>query len=156
MTIWGDNQNTLNKDGAIDGENLRVMAYDPKTHTTSNINIFELSDRISGDKITDLKFKRDGIFVARGEVITENININLTNSPNPFSGTTSINYSVPENSIGDLSIYTLDGICVSKLLSGEIKSGSTQFNSDGLASGVYSLVLRIGSQTLTQIMIIEK
>jgi PKD repeat protein len=62
--------------------------------------------------------------------------------PNPFTGITTINYSVSENanhSNVNISIYNLQGELVATLLNERMKSGkySIEFNGKGLMTGIY-------------------
>ena len=67
----------------------------------------------------------------------------LTNSPNPFSGYTSIKFSLREGR-EDLEVYDIDGRAVKTLITGPISPGEynmgwdgTDNNGNNLASGIY-------------------
>ncbi len=70
------------------------------------------------------------------------------NYPNPFNPTTTIRYSMPAAGNVNLSIYNMLGQKVTTLVNNRESSGyhSVQFNSDGIASGVYMYVLKIGKK----------
>jgi len=62
------------------------------------------------------------------------------NFPNPFNPSTSIQFSLPTQSVVELTVYDLQGKEVRTLISNETRtagSHSFNFNAEGLASGVY-------------------
>ena len=80
------------------------------------------------------------------------------NIPNPFNGSTSIGFSLPEkNSIAYINIYAQNGALVKsiKVNNGEGRSTIT-LNRNELAAGVYNYVLVVnGTSTESRKMIIE-
>ncbi|MBK9333671.1 MAG: T9SS type A sorting domain-containing protein [Ignavibacteria bacterium] len=66
------------------------------------------------------------------------------NFPNPFNPSTTINFSIPENSRIDLKIYDLNGREVRTLINNEFRNAdyySLNVNLAGLSSGVYFYTL---------------
>jgi len=61
------------------------------------------------------------------------------NYPNPFNPTTTIPFSLPEESHVKIEIYDLSGSCVATLSDKRYQTGNynVQFNGSGLASGIY-------------------
>jgi hypothetical protein len=80
------------------------------------------------------------------------------NYPNPFNPTTTIKYSIPENSYVSLNIYNILGQEVSELVNNYQASGSysVNFNSSGLSSGIYFYKLTAGSNTQVNKMLLLK
>ena len=70
------------------------------------------------------------------------------NYPNPFNPSTTIKYSMPAAGNVNLSIYNMLGQKVMTLVNGQKSAGyhSVQFNSNGIASGVYLYVLKVGDK----------
>jgi hypothetical protein len=80
------------------------------------------------------------------------------NYPNPFNPSTTIKYSVPENSFVKLSVYNLIGEEVNVLVSRQIDAGfyEIEFNGTGLPSGIYFYKLQVENIVETKKMILMK
>jgi hypothetical protein len=79
-------------------------------------------------------------------------------SPNPFSGTTSINYTLPQAGKATLRLYDVSGQLVATLAEGYHNAGSYSLAASGqrlAASGVYVLKLTTVNTTSTAKLIIE-
>jgi parallel beta-helix repeat protein len=98
--------------------------------------------------------------------ITEELTEDLTpevfalaqNYPNPFNPTTTINYSLPENSDVSLKVYDITGSEVVELVNTAQNAGNHQvnFNASNLASGTYIYILRAKDFVQTKKMILLK
>lgn len=66
------------------------------------------------------------------------------NYPNPFNPSTTINFTLPEKSLVQLSVYNTLGQKIATLINNEINSGqhTVVFNGDGLASGIYFYIIK--------------
>ncbi len=80
------------------------------------------------------------------------------NYPNPFNPTTVINYSIPENSKVNITVYNLLGREVAKLVNKEQLAGSysVTFNAQGLSSGVYIYRIQAGEFEKTRKAVLIK
>jgi len=158
VTIWGDNSMTKVIDGAIEGEQLTIKAFDPTNAKTLNVNLTDITDLIEGKKLNGLTYKTNGMYLVNGGVIGLSNELNIQNTPNPFGNTTTIEWTLPESGYVDIAVYNLQGELVSKVASNNYDAGSyhVQFSSENLSSGVYTLVLRFGSQSVSKAMVIVK
>ncbi|MCX6164902.1 MAG: alpha/beta fold hydrolase, partial [Ignavibacteriae bacterium] len=86
--------------------------------------------------------------IKENNLIPSEYNLNQ-NYPNPFNPTTTINYSIPQNSFVTLKVYDISGKEVATLVNSVISPGfySIKFNSVtyGLSSGIYFYKLTAGS-----------
>ena len=87
----------------------------------------------------------------------------LTNFPNPFNPTTRIEFSIPEESKVELSIFNIKGQKIKSLLSDQIAAGEHSIIWNGedasgkkVSSGVYLYKLNTGKQTYANKMVLVK
>lgn len=84
--------------------------------------------------------------------------LTIENYPNPFNSSTSIQYSIPENSNVRIDIYNLLGQHVEHLYNGYQNRGaySIQWDASGMPSGVYYYRLSAGHKTRSSAMLLLK
>ncbi len=83
----------------------------------------------------------------------------ISNNPNPFSGTTTIVFTLPNPTHVKLTVYDLSGNIVSSILNEDISNGlhSVQYTTpEGLASGIYFYMLTTNETVVTGKMIYQK
>jgi hypothetical protein len=83
----------------------------------------------------------------------------LKNSPNPFSGSTSISFSTAAPGPVTLQIFDATGAIVRTLIDGErVEAGehTVAFSADGLPNGYYTARLTEAGGTLTRAMVVVK
>lgn len=81
------------------------------------------------------------------------------NIPNPFSETTTISYTLSENSNVEMNVYSIDGKLISSLVKANQPSGNYSVDcceKGKLASGTYIYVLKVNGQELQKKMIAVK
>jgi photosystem II stability/assembly factor-like uncharacterized protein len=80
------------------------------------------------------------------------------NSPNPFSRTTVIRFTLPKAGHVDLTVYDLIGQEVAALVNGERPAGehSVVFNAQDLPNGVYFYRLNVGDTARTKLCVLMK
>ena len=85
------------------------------------------------------------------------------NAPNPFRATTSLQFSIPEESPVSLAIYNIAGRKVAELLNRSLPAGSHTVRWDGrdasgraVASGVYLYRLQAGGESATKEMVLRR
>jgi glycoprotein endo-alpha-1,2-mannosidase len=82
----------------------------------------------------------------------------LQNYPNPFNTYTTINYTLPENSGVQLSIYTVYGQKVVDLVNQKMNAGTHEviWDASNFVDGIYLIVLKSRSGLVTKKMILSK
>lgn len=80
------------------------------------------------------------------------------NYPNPFNNSTTIFFSVPENSNVELSMYNIQGQKVMDIENNPLPAGNYRrnVNASALPSGVYFYALRIGNDQIVKKMTLVK
>ena len=92
------------------------------------------------------------------ENITLPTSLALSNYPNPFNPSTTVNFSLDKSSVVELNVYDINGSLVNKLHSGFTNVGehSFEFNGKNLSSGIYYAVLKTQEQQKISKMILVK
>lgn len=82
----------------------------------------------------------------------------LSNFPNPFNGSTTISFELPEDSRVDLAVYDLRGVRVATLLSGLEKRGRHRvvWNATAQSSGNYFCRLKVGKTVQVRKLLLIK
>jgi hypothetical protein len=80
------------------------------------------------------------------------------NYPNPFNPSTTIEYTIPENSRVTLKVYDIIGKEVATLVDKDQNSGSyiVVWNAESLSSGIYFYRITAGDYTDTKRMVLKK
>jgi hypothetical protein len=158
MTIWGNDRTVITSEGAKNDENLSVAVFDSKTLKMQRLNISDISEITKNTKLSNISYKTDGIYIVTTNDSSSASKLSISNYPNPFDQSTTIEWFLPEAGIADVSIYNLYGEKVMNIASGEFKAGlhSSEFFNTKLISGCYSLVLNFNSQKISKPIIIDK
>jgi hypothetical protein len=159
ITIWGDDKTTETIEGAVEGELLTAKLLDVETGVYTDILLTNIKDILTNCEFGKFYYSKNCLFTANTTLQPElTKELSISNIPNPFSGTTSVRYSIPDNGNVEINIFNLQGEQVSQLIKCQATSGTHElnFNSGNLSSGVYSLVMRFGSQEVTTMMMIVK
>ena len=80
------------------------------------------------------------------------------NYPNPFTPSTLIRFSLPENAHVVLRIYSLTGALVKTLVDDQLNAGvySVNFDAADMTAGTYLYTLQTGGQSMTKQMTLIK
>jgi hypothetical protein len=88
---------------------------------------------------------------------------NLTNYPNPFNPTTTIEFSIQNDNNVELSIFNIKGQKVKTLINEELQKGkhtaiwsSFDDNNKPVSSGIYLYKIKVGKQELVKRMLLLK
>ena len=110
------------------------------------------------DDLTFTKIQEPGTPTGINDIPSQ-VNLELKqNYPNPFSTSTTIEYTIPNDGNIKLEIFDILGEKISTLLNDNLSSGfyQTSFMSDNISSGIYIYKLTYNNMTLTKKMIINK
>ena len=86
------------------------------------------------------------------------INFNLTNFPNPFNNSTTIQYEIPSSDYVTINLFNNLGQLIAQLVDGYKKAGNyeVQFNADNLSSGTYILNISTSSRMRSKKILLLK
>jgi hypothetical protein len=134
------------------------------------VMILRTSSMLSTADADALNYSADGVIdlIAEGDAQIQAINFKELstpkeyslgqNYPNPFNPSTTIEYSIPKNSVVSLKIYDMLGKEVATLTDRYQEAGTyiVNWNASHLSSGVYFYKLSAGSFIETKKMILSK
>ncbi|MBN1153844.1 T9SS type A sorting domain-containing protein, partial [candidate division KSB1 bacterium] len=118
---------------------INSIAFAINNSTTTELNLIEIMVDRGPHIITDVN--NEDIHQALPTVYSLK-----QNYPNPFNPTTTIEFSLPQNSEVKLVVYDLSGRVVAELAAGKFNAGyhNIHFDAADLASGVYLIRLKAG------------
>ncbi len=142
LTVWGDDITTQEKDGAEEGETLKLLYYSTKLNKEIPLTVKNITDPLTGKVIHDvLKYKADAVLIVESEIsnIIPNSYVLEQNYPNPFNPYTTIKYGLPEDSKITIEVFDILGRKVAVLVDKYQKAGFYEviFYADELPSGIY-------------------
>ena len=155
LTVWGDDLTTTAKDGLAIGEKVTFKLWSSDMNTESTLAVTKW------DAGSDA-YSVDGISIASNIVISESASANsyklYQNVPNPFNGTTTVKFYVPENSEVTIGVYNMLGEFVAEVTNDIYNAGKheVEFNSNDLGQGTYFVRMSTDSFTATKNMNIVK
>ena len=134
--------------------------------TTIGNSICDMIDFRTSDGLVAVATHSHGIFTTHITSINDVLSVhdiqkpdfNLSNSPNPFSNSTTIGFVLNKNSKIKLSIYDLHGKLIQTLADNELQAGEHHivFSGNALSPGVYYYTMQAGEITETKKMILVK
>lgn len=146
------------------GDWLIYHAYDTENNGRPTLRISRLNWNTDGWPVVDTEVNVEELINLPGSYFL------FQNYPNPFNPSTTINYSIP--AVGtrhpadagqvvvsvQLKVYDVLGCEVATLVNEQKSPGNyqVQFNSSGLASGVYMYIIQAGNYFLAKKMIVLK
>ena len=82
----------------------------------------------------------------------------IQNHPNPFTGSTTISFSLPHNVVGEINIYNIHGQLVKTLIPEDQSATWNGLDDNGrdVANGIYFYTLDTGKEIVTKKMILMK
>lgn len=112
---------------------------------------------LSVEEIQNLAAGTSGFDNLNNKIIPENYYL-AQNFPNPFNPTTTIQFSIPENSPVKLTVFELTGKVIATLIDRNLIAGEYQYNWDASksASGIYFYRIDAGNFSQTKKMILLK
>jgi len=140
--VWGDDEFTDIKDGALHGEALSFRHFDGRVESPLNAE-WSHSNCFEADALAEVKLSAVSILP---------LTLSLESpQPNPFNNRTTLTFNLPQTSGLKLSIIDLEGREIATLADGEYRAGVHRavWNANGVASGLYIARLQAGGQSLT-------
>jgi hypothetical protein len=143
-------------------EELYGSDFNPNYHTnldrisSFNLSYFHNVSKLGIAVLSSLAFNE--MATSAEKIVTIPQTYQLTNYPNPFNPTTTINYQIPSDGYINLVVYDMLGRELEVIESGFKKAGSYNFlfNAENYSSGTYFYSITTSQGTLTKKMLLIK
>ncbi|MDP8203468.1 MAG: FlgD immunoglobulin-like domain containing protein [Candidatus Tenebribacter mawsonii] len=128
-------------------------------------DVIEYQVEVIDGEFTQLNIQMyESVDIDNNEIIPMKDNLNLTNFPNPFNPSTTISFSVTQNSdFVNLEVYNIKGQKVKTLLNEEMQNGKhttvwygLDSNNKPVSSGIYLYKIKVGNQESVKRMLLLK
>ena len=148
---------------SVDNKNFVKVAFVPGIGTSTEKQYYSYLDdtELTGSiyyRLKQLDFGGNYNYSNTVEV-SRAISYELSqNYPNPFNPTTTITYSIPQNSFVTLKVYDILGSEVDELVNEQVDAGvhKVNFNGFNLNSGVYFYIIKAGNFSSAKKMTLMK
>ena len=149
LTVWGDDLTTDAKDGLAIGEKVTFKLWNSDMNTESTLVVTKW------DMGSDV-YTIDGISIASNIVISGSTSADsyklYQNVPNPFNGTTTVKFYVPESAEVTIGVYNMLGEYVAEVTNDMFNVGKheVRFNASDLGQGTYFVRMTTEGFTATK------
>jgi hypothetical protein len=151
LTVWGDDFTTDAKDGLATGEKVTFKLWNSDMNTESTLVVTKWD--AGNDTYTV-----DGISIASSIVLSGDVSADAyklyQNAPNPFNGTTTVKFFVPESAEVTIGVYNMLGEYVAEVTSDVFNTGKHEvvFDASDLGQGTYFIQMNTAGFTATKSM----
>ena len=155
LTVWGDDLTTDTKDGLAIGEKVTFKLWNADMNTESTLVVTKWDEGSDAYTI-------DGISIASNIILSGDTSADAyklyQNVPNPFNGTTTIKFYVPEDVEVTIGVYNMLGEHVAEVTNDIFNAGKHEvtFNGSDLGQGTYFVRMTTEGFTATKNMNIVK
>jgi hypothetical protein len=135
INLWGDDALTDNIDGIVAGESFTLAIWNTESNSVHNLVVDSWAQ---GDNV----YEENAISIVGkfASSMVEGNNFALyQNMPNPFSYSTEIKFSIPNDTYVHIGVYNILGDLIEELVGSEMAAGEYTVTCDGskLAAGSY-------------------
>lgn len=166
VTVWGDNPNTPQIEGALESEELVLKLWENNTNQERLLNIIQITDLLQPQNSgTTLNYSSDAALIIRsvkGNFTqaddTKNSGLLISCSPNPSNGSIIVKWGMQMESNIEIDIIDAKGETVSTIFTGLSSAGehSQTYDCAECESGVYFVRIRTANgQVAKKISIIK-
>ncbi|MEJ5244597.1 MAG: BNR-repeat neuraminidase N-terminal domain-containing protein [Bacteroidota bacterium] len=147
VVVWGDDEYTIEKDGAYEGEELIIKILNKSNEAIGKLCITENVDLASGNSYYSLRYETDAVVMLKGKVEFEPTNVMI--APQPATNELYITLGQVSDNTVDVDIYNQNGDLVFRNNVNHT-NGAIKLNVSNLPSGVYNVIIRSGNTTLKE------
>jgi photosystem II stability/assembly factor-like uncharacterized protein len=160
ITVWGDNEQTKQIDGARQLESLKAMVFDKETAMSKEIELSNVHSLMTSQNHEYLAYSTEDIVMAKAvsPSINNSDDLLLSCKPNPTTGETVIEYQVNDGFHVSIKLYSMSGQLIQTITDSDATNGLHTLNFDGsrLANGVYNLQMIVDGKNVNRLLVISK
>ncbi|MEI6091428.1 MAG: S8 family serine peptidase [bacterium] len=159
VTIFADDENTYEIDGASADEPVTFKAYNPKNDFYENFGCTEIQDLVSEKMLTAINYSTNTVLTAKAatELKTgEDYNISIYPNPTKNKIELQINFSTTTDS--DIKVYDLQGNELISVFAGNLPQGESklQINCESLPNGTYNVIIQMKDKSITKRFVVAR
>ena len=153
VVVWGDDEYTVEKDGATEGEELIVKVWSRSNETIGEVKGIETKDMANGGRSYGLRYETDAVVMLKGTVEAEGFGVMVT--PQPASNELYITLGKLSSEGVAVELYNQSGrLMLSE--SGKATNGVLKLDVSSLPSGVYNAVIRTAGTVMNERVVIVR
>jgi|GEM_PF-3898404 len=153
VVVWGDDEYTVEKDGAAEGEELIVRVWSRSNETIGEVKGIEAKDMANGGRSYGLRYETDAVVMLKGTVEAEGFGVMVT--PQPASNELYITLGKLSSEGVAVELYNQSGrLMLSE--SGKATNGVLKLDVSSLPSGVYNAVIRTAGTVMNERVVIVR
>lgn len=167
LIVGEDAPNPEQTDGATQGEELEIFVQGVDGREIPNIGLGGIMDLLSGiETQTALAYDDDGLWLSSLETESndgdgqplDGFQLEAMNYPNPFSGSTTILYTLNRPAYVDLQVIDMLGRQVATVVAADREPGTyrASFDASQLSSGLYIYRVQADEQMATGRMVVSR
>ncbi len=153
VTIFADDENTSETDGAKTDEAITFKAYNPDNDVYESFDLTEISDIVSEKSVPSVKYLTNALLTAKAKTeIKAGNDYRITLSPNPAQNQVELLINLSSTTTGDIKVYDLHGKELYTVFTGNLPQGETklQINCESLPNGTYNVVIQMKDRSITK------
>ena len=153
VVVWGDDEFTVEKDGATEGEELIVKVWSRSNETIGEVKGIETKDMANGGRTYGLRYETDAVVMLKGTVEAGAVGVMVT--PQPASNELYITLGKLSSEGVAVELYNQSGrLMLSE--SGKATNGVLKLDVSSLPSGVYNAVIRTAGTLMNERVVIVR
>jgi hypothetical protein len=159
VTIFADDENTIEIDGARADETVIFKAYNPKNDLYETFDFAEIQDIVTEKMLSAVNYTTNTVLTAKGATeikVGEDYYVNIY--PNPTKNQIELQINFSEATDADVKVYDLQGNELISVFVGNLPQGETKLhiNCESLSNGTYNVVIQMKDKSITKRFVVAR
>ncbi len=159
VTIFADDENTMETDGANADEAITFKAYNPKNDFYENFGCTEIQDLVSEKMLTAINYSTNTVLTAKAATeLKTGEDYNISIYPNPTKNKIELQINFSSATEADIKVYNLQGNKLISVYTGNLPQGETklQINCESLSNGTFNVVIQMKDRSITKRFVVAR